>query len=98
MDRALFCSHIDAKYFQGFHQNAQTEVIYNAVDPEQFTLKRHGPGHQSRFILTGTLFYFPNIDSVHYYAQDIFPEIEKIEPGHETQIIGTRPKRELGYI
>jgi glycosyltransferase involved in cell wall biosynthesis len=92
---ALVCSTIDADYFKKDHSKYEFSVIDNAVDIDQFYPKKHEDHYQSKCIITGTLFYFANIDSVRFYDEDILPTLRKEFPSLETQIIGTRPKKEI---
>ena len=95
----IFCSPIDAGVFKEYHPGAeQIEIIENAVDPDQFQIKDHGTCHKPRCIMTGTLFYFPNVDSVFFYAKDILPSLRKSFPEMETQVIGTRPIKEINKL
>lgn len=87
----LVCSHVDAQYFKRDHPGHSFEVIRNVVDTQQFQPKVHGEEHKPRLIITGTLFYFPNVDSVFYYVDEILPKIRERFPDLETFIIGTRP-------
>lgn len=88
---ALVCSYVDAEYFKKDHPVFSFSVIRNAVDTAQFQPKFHKESHRPRLIITGTLFYFPNVDSVFYYADEILPKIRERFPDLETHIIGTRP-------
>ncbi len=91
----LVCSSIDANVFEKNTSGASMNVIANGVDIEQFQPHFHGQGHTPRLIITGTLFYFPNIDSVRLYWEDILPEIRKTFPSIETILVGTRPSEEM---
>ncbi len=93
VDAAIVCSDIDSKYFQKYHPDFKFDIIQNGVDLEQFSPKSHADNHSPRCILTGTLFYFPNIDSVLFYNDEILPAIRKQFPNMETYLIGTRPIR-----
>jgi glycosyltransferase involved in cell wall biosynthesis len=88
---ALVCSHVDAQYFLRDHPEYAFEVVRNVVDTEQFQPKMHDAGHKPRLIITGTLFYFPNVDSVFYFVDEILPKIRQRFPNLETLIVGTRP-------
>lgn len=92
---ALVCSSVDAKVFQQNTPSQTIEVIANGVDLEQFQPKTHPGDHSARCIITGTLFYFPNIDSVRFYWEDILPELRRRLPELETVLVGTRPKDEI---
>ncbi|HOJ59798.1 MAG TPA: glycosyltransferase family 4 protein [bacterium] len=95
VNTALVCSSIDAKHLQQAHPGYPFDVIENSVDSAQFVPQSHATGHRPRCILTGTLFYFGNIDSVLYYYDEILPRLRQDIPQLETHIIGTRPVREI---
>ncbi|MBZ0255462.1 glycosyltransferase family 4 protein [bacterium] len=92
---ALVCSSVDAKVFQQNSPDQTIEVIANGVDVVQFQPKEHSGDHTARCVITGTLFYFPNIDSVRFYWEDILPELRRRLPEMETILVGTRPKDEI---
>ncbi|MEW6233820.1 MAG: glycosyltransferase family 4 protein [Candidatus Omnitrophota bacterium] len=98
IDAALVCSGVDAAEFEKWHPGHRFDVIANAVDAEQFKPKNHGDNHRPRAVITGTLFYFPNIDSVLYYRESILPRLKQSRPGLETLIIGTRPEPEITVL
>ncbi|MBD3265153.1 hypothetical protein GF373_00655, partial [bacterium] len=98
VDVSLFCSKIDEQYFKEHHPSANTSVIFNAVDVRQFTIKSHQENHQPQCIITGTLFYFPNVDSVLYYAKSILPLLHSSFPWLGTRVIGTRPIRVIDNL
>ncbi len=95
VDAAIVCSSIDASVLKKYHPEHEFEVIENGVDLQQFRPKSHDPDHQTRCVITGTLFYFPNIDSVLFYKNEILPLIRSKFPGMETLIIGTRPVHKI---
>ncbi|MDP8245974.1 MAG: glycosyltransferase family 4 protein [Candidatus Hinthialibacter antarcticus] len=92
---ALVCSSIDAEVFRQNTPGISIDVIANGVDSEQFQPRRHASDHNARCIITGTLFYFPNIDSVRFYWEDILPEVRRRFPWMETILVGTRPQDEI---
>ena len=94
-DASLLCSSVDAEMFHETHPGSSFEVVENGVDLTQFTPKTHEPDHIPRCVITGTLFYFPNIDSVLYYTEKCLPFIRKTYPEMETLVLGTRPSREI---
>jgi len=94
-DAAIVCSLIDADVFHRYHPEYEFEVIANGVDLQQFSPKSHPAGHAPRCVITGTLFYFPNIDSIRFYRESILPDIRRRFPWIETDVIGTRPIREM---
>ncbi|MBN2327324.1 MAG: glycosyltransferase [Candidatus Omnitrophica bacterium] len=95
IDAALVCSEVDAAEFRKWHPKYQFDVIENAVDSDQYKPKSHRPNHEARCVLTGTLFYFANVDSVLYYHDEILPPLRKLFPNLETHVIGARPVHEI---
>lgn len=91
---ALVCSPVDAEYQRRLHPGRRFRVIRNGVDTDQYVPRRRG-ADEPRCVITGTLFYFPNIDSVRYYAEDILPKLRARFPRLETRIIGARPTEEM---
>lgn len=91
IDIGLVCSSVDAQVYRDNDPSARMTVIENAVDTDQFKPRRHEGQRRPRLIITGTLFYFPNIDSVRFYVKDILPLLRQRIPWIETLIIGTRP-------
>lgn len=95
VDSALVCSPIDAAVFKQSHPKYDFDVIENAVDLQQFKPKPADPGAFPDCVITGTLFYFPNIDSVLFYKEEILPLLRKAYPSLKTHIVGTRPTKAM---
>jgi glycosyltransferase involved in cell wall biosynthesis len=95
VNASLVCSSIDAREFEKLHPAHKFDVIENAVDAERFTPKTHESNHHSRCVLTGTLFYFANVDSMVFYKEEILPLLRQDDPELESHIIGTRPTKEI---
>jgi len=95
VDAALFCSSIDADVFLNMHQEAPVQVVPNCVDASQFQPKSRGSVIVPRLIMTGNLFYFPNVDAVQFFERDIWPRVRLRIKGIEAQVIGSQPKPEI---
>ena len=95
VDLSLFCSQMDAGHFAKQHPEAPIEVIENSVDTEEFRPRSRGFGAVPRCIMTGNLFYFPNIDAARYFEREIWEMIRARIKNIEIQIIGSRPKPEV---
>ncbi len=91
MDCALVCSDVDADVFRRDHPEGRFEVIANSVDAAVFKPRVYESGNYPCCVLTGTMFYFPNIDSVMYWKNEILPLLRHRLPDVITRIIGTRP-------
>lgn len=91
IDKALVCSSIDAQVFKEHHPEYDFHVIPNACDQQQFKPHSWGKDTDPRIVITGTLFYFPNVDSIVFYKEEILPSLRDAFPNIKTDIIGTRP-------
>ncbi|MFH1741059.1 MAG: glycosyltransferase family 4 protein [bacterium] len=92
---SLLCSTVDAERFRKDHSSAPIEVIENSVDIGEFNPKSRGTVVLPRCILSGSLFYFPNVDAVRYFVQEIWDRVRLRIRGIQTQIIGARPMNEI---
>ena len=91
----VVCSTVDAEEMNRNCQGLKPSVIENGVDVGQFSPKQRVVCPEPRLIMTGTLWYFPNVDAVRFYYQDILPAIRRLLPIIFTNIIGSRPSAEL---
>lgn len=81
---------LDRERMMADHPGHRIEVIENTVDLEEFVPQRKdGPGE---FLFVGSLFYYPNIDSVEFLLKDIWPLILKRKPDAKLWIGGAKPK------
>ncbi len=71
---------------------ARVEVLRNGVDLEYFS---PGPvaasGHQ--IVFTGVMDYFPNVQAVSYFCDEIFPTIRRKVSDATFVIVGARPTK-----
>ncbi|HPA46891.1 MAG TPA: glycosyltransferase family 4 protein [bacterium] len=94
----LLCSDVDLARFQQDHPSAPIEIIQNGVNTEEFVPQTRGDVALPRCIITGSLFYFPNIDAIRYYEQEIWPRVRMRVRGIKTEIIGARPTPEINSL
>jgi sugar transferase (PEP-CTERM/EpsH1 system associated) len=71
---------------------ARFEVLRNGVDLEYFTADGIG-GSSRQIVFTGMMDYFPNIQAVTYFCEQIFPLIRNAVPDATFVIVGARPTR-----
>lgn len=95
VDVVLFCSERDAEHFRRHHPSASVEVVENSVDTEEFKPRSRGRDSVARCIMTGNLFYFPNVDGALYFQQSIWRKVRDSLGNMEVQIIGSRPEPEI---
>jgi glycosyltransferase involved in cell wall biosynthesis len=47
----------------------------------------------NEIVFTGVMDYFPNIDGVLFFANDVLPAVRKVVPGATFTVVGARPTR-----
>jgi polysaccharide biosynthesis protein PslH len=90
----VVCSTVDSREINRNCCGLKPWVIENGVDVGQFSPKQRMVNPEPKLILTGTLWYFPNVDAVRFYYQDVLPAIRRFVPNISTDIIGSRPSAE----
>jgi len=94
IEAGLCCSLVDQEVFQRFHPDRRVDVIPNTVDFEHFRPRRRDRP-VPRLVFTGTFSYFPNIDSLFYFIEDIWPGLRRRFADLELDVIGARPTRRV---
>ncbi|MEL6816354.1 MAG: glycosyltransferase [Cyanobacteria bacterium J06598_3] len=69
-------------------------VIPNGVDLEMFTPRPQDPGGQS-LVFIGAMDNLPNIDSVTFLANEIFPLVQAKYPHATLSLVGARPNQQV---
>ncbi len=87
----LVCSEEDRKFLIKEHGNENIKVLPNGVDTQKFRPLNHDYSHANTLLFTGNMDYAPNVDSVVYFAEEIFPLIKKEHPHVKFIIAGQRP-------
>jgi polysaccharide biosynthesis protein PslH len=84
-EQALFLKRVAA---------ANTQAIVNGVDAEYYLnsfqpaiAKEDGPV----LAFVGAMDYFPNVDGVQWFVQDVYPSIQQVYPNITFYIVGNRP-------
>lgn len=76
-------------------------IIPNGVDASYFSRPVQGPENSRVIAFLGRMDYYPNIDGILYFTQDILPIIQKSIPDATLRVIGSNPSlriRELAHI
>ena len=73
-------------------------VIPNGVDTTYFRQTVHEAGDSSVIAFLGRMNYYPNVDGVLYFAQEVFPLIRQKMPKAVFRIIGSNPTREVDSL
>lgn len=90
----LVCSKEDLGYLQSVHGIKNIALLPNGVDTETFAFST-APHQKNRILFTGNMDYAPNIDGAVYFAEEIFPLIQKEFKGVKFVIAGQRPVRKV---
>ena len=92
---SLACSQEDIEYLENQHHSHNLRLLPNGVDLKTFFPRDHNYTHHNTILFTGNMDYAPNIDSVIYFANEIFPLIKSQLPEVEFIIAGQRPVKKV---
>jgi polysaccharide biosynthesis protein PslH len=78
--------------YNTFDVGVGCSTVPNGVDGGYFQLE-DGTQNRSAIVFLGRMDYFPNVDAVQYFANEIFPLIQNSRPDAELRIIGSNPTK-----
>jgi sugar transferase (PEP-CTERM/EpsH1 system associated) len=96
-DASLFVSQAEADLFKQLAPEcaAKTSFFNNGVDTGYFSPAHEYPAPypagEAVMVFTGAMDYWPNIDAVQWFAQEIFPAVRAQNPAACFYIVGSRP-------
>jgi glycosyltransferase involved in cell wall biosynthesis len=91
-DGVYLCSAVDEQRLLDELPRVRTAVIPNAADIEYFQPRLTDPAPDGRTVVFfGSLSYFPNIDGIIYFIENIWPRIVNIHPDACLKIVGAQP-------
>ncbi|MDP4173872.1 MAG: glycosyltransferase [Bacteroidota bacterium] len=93
-DNLFVCSEIDREFLIKKGIKTDVQILNNGIDteyfhPENIEYQKH------RIIFTGNMPYFANYDAALYFANDIFPKVNKRYPDSKFYIVGQYPPRKV---
>ncbi len=100
-DASFFVSPHEAALFRNLAPAAKNRIHHysNGVDAEYFSPARDykNPYEEDEEVLvfTGAMDYWPNVDAVCWFAQDIFPKIRSQRPKARFFIVGSNPAKSV---
>lgn len=103
-DASLFVSQPEADMFKKLAPAVSGKVGYisNGVDTDYFTPAVDFENPYSRddavVVFTGAMDYWPNVDAVQWFADEIFPSIRGIHPNALFYIVGARPSPQVRLL
>lgn len=100
-DASLFVSSAEADLFSSMVSVRNEKIAYynNGVDTEYFSpssaLINPYPDERDVVVFTGAMDYWPNIDAVIWFAQEVLPEIVRHNPDLYFYIVGSNPSENV---
>lgn len=83
----------DAEAFRTEFKARNVHVIPTGVDLEFFTWSE--PGSADRFVFTGSMDWYPNIDGIEFLADHVWPRIAAVMPDVAMTVVGRAPPAAL---
>ncbi len=80
----------DERQMKEFNPNVPIFLIANGVDLETFPYRNHDPGGY-RLVFVGGLDYVVNVDAVCFFAEEVFPILQKKYPDVTLTLVGSKP-------
>ena len=100
-DASLFVSAPEADLFRQLAPESVARIGHfsNGVDTDYFSpahdfASPYAPGERA-LVFTGAMDYWPNVDAVQWFCQDVFPALRSADPGLCFYIVGSRPTPEV---
>ncbi len=97
----FFVSEQESKLFKRLVDIDQDRIdfVNNAVDVEYFNLQEHYqtpyPDTQLNLVFTGAMDYWPNIDAVVWFVNQVLPLIQRQDINLHFYIVGSKPSKEV---
>lgn len=96
-DASLFVSKTEADLFKQLAPESIEKISHfnNGVDSDYFSPERTYPDPYpsdiSAIVFTGAMDYWPNVDAVRWFAEEVFPVVLANHPHARFYIVGSRP-------
>lgn len=96
-DASLFVTAAESALFQQLAPESASKISYfsNGVDADYFSPERIYPkpytDSEQALVFTGAMDYWPNVDAVRWFSEEIFPAIFARFPQTRFYIVGSRP-------
>jgi sugar transferase (PEP-CTERM/EpsH1 system associated) len=96
-DASLFVSAPEADLFRQLAPESDSKIGFfnNGVDTDYFSpdlahASPYGAGERA-LVFTGAMDYWPNVDAVQWFADEVFPQLQVRVPELRFYIVGSRP-------
>ncbi|MBC7404380.1 MAG: TIGR03087 family PEP-CTERM/XrtA system glycosyltransferase [Cytophaga sp.] len=100
-DASLFVSEAEAGLFKKLAPESADKISFfnNGVDTDYFSPEiehdnPYSPGDKI-IVFTGAMDYWPNVDAVQWFVDEVFPEVRKMHQDALFYIVGSRPSEQV---
>jgi len=97
----IVCSNTDKTYLETEKYYKNVRVVPNSIDVEKYSIVKDYTETNCEdkvILICGSLSYLPNIDSVIWFVNEIFPLILKKDKNVKLQIVGLNPSSEINAL
>jgi len=94
-DHCILISEEERRVFQERVNGRPVSVISNGVDLEYFSPSDYLHVSEPAIVFTGVMDYFPNVDAVQYFCQEVFPLVRNSAPEAQFYIVGRNPTQQV---
>jgi sugar transferase (PEP-CTERM/EpsH1 system associated) len=95
-DETLVVSKREAASLCRIAPDARVTVLPNGVDLDYFT---PAPlSEEPNLVFTGAMDYFPNVDGITHFCDEIFPRVQRACPSVRLFIVGRNPAKEVARL
>ena len=100
-DASLFVSQPEADLFKQLAPEVTEKIGFfnNGVDTDYFSpsssFENPYPQDAAVMAFTGAMDYWPNVDAVQWFANEIFPSVRQAYPAAQFYIVGARPSADV---
>ncbi|HEY4304189.1 MAG TPA: glycosyltransferase [Gemmatimonadaceae bacterium] len=91
-DRVLLISRKDIDEYSALLDGARLDWVPYATETRNRPSLRREERTPGMILLSGNMFYAPNVDAVEYFCQHIYPRVRQALPEANLWIVGARPK------
>jgi len=95
MDRVVVVSKGDGKALQRLVSGLKTSVVPNGVDISYYSPADREKESDATLVFTGKMDFRPNVDAVLWFAQEVWPLIQKDIPDARFKVAGRNPHPRL---
>ncbi|RME10494.1 MAG: glycosyltransferase [Ardenticatenia bacterium] len=88
---AVVCSPEDEALLKDLYADVPTRVIINGADTDFFTPAQRQPADEPTIMFMGTMSYYPNIDAVRYFFDEMYALLQSRVPNVRILIVGQNP-------